>query len=100
MTEADHSSAGPKKLEFLAPGRREFRVLFYSLITPGKFPEARFDFIIPSKEGIQFVILDARFHGHDRLAGYPAASCGDRGRLGKTPPFPSRPAGEGKGEGE
>jgi hypothetical protein len=39
--------------------------------TPGEFPEACFDFVIPSKEGIQSLILDARFHGHDKLPGTP-----------------------------
>jgi hypothetical protein len=38
------------------------------LITPGELPEACFEFVIPSKEGIHAGFLDARFHGHDILA--------------------------------
>jgi hypothetical protein len=30
-----------------------------------------FDFVIPSKEGIQYVVLDARFHGHDIVRDIP-----------------------------
>jgi hypothetical protein len=41
------------------------------LITPGDFSEACLDFVIPSKEGIQSLMLDARFHGHDKLPDTP-----------------------------
>ena len=38
--------------------------------------EACFDLVIPAKAGIREELLDARFHGHDILACYPAACRG------------------------
>jgi hypothetical protein len=59
-----------------AAGRDYVRLPGIISVLWAHFPEARLDVVIPSKVEIQDGFLDARFHGHDSIVGYPVAYFG------------------------